>query len=61
MTSSITKDLQLNIQENLDRNCAYRTINSEIETIEKLRDTLNSTLTKVLDILEKTKGKIILL
>lgn len=60
MTSSITKDLQLNIQENLDRNCAYRTINSEIETIEKLRDTLNSTLTKVLDILEKTKGKIIL-
>ena len=43
MTSRITKDLQLNIQENLDRNCAYRTINSEIETIEKLRDTLNST------------------
>ena len=60
MTNCVTDDLQLQIKENLDRNCAYRTINSELETIEKLRDSLDYTLTEALDVLENTKGKIIL-
>lgn len=48
------------VQENLDRNCAMRTINSEIDTIIKLRDILDSSLTKALDILQNAKGRIIL-
>lgn len=60
MSSCVSKDLQLQIKENLDKNCAYRTINSELDTIEKLRDNLDFTLTEALDILENTKGKIIL-
>ena len=60
MINCVTGDLQLHIKENLDRNCAYRTINSELETIEKLRDSIDCTLTEALDVLENTKGKIVL-
>ena len=48
------------IQENLDKNCAIHTINSEIDTIIKLRDGLNSSLTQALDIMQNAKGRIIL-
>lgn len=48
------------VQENLDRNCAVHTINSEIETIIKLRDGLNSSLTSALDIMQNAKGRIII-
>jgi arabinose-5-phosphate isomerase len=48
------------VQENLDKNCALRTINSEIDTIKKLRDSLDNTLTKALDIMQNTKGRIII-
>ena len=60
MTNYLTDDLQIQIKENSDRICAYRTIDSEIETIKKLRDNLDSALTKALDILCNTKGKIVL-
>lgn len=50
----------ISIQENLDRNCAIRTINSEIDTIIKLRDSLDNSLTKALDIMQEAKGRIIL-
>lgn len=56
----LSDDLQTQIKENSDRICAYRTISSELKTIEMLRDNLDSTLTDVLDILTNTKGKIIL-
>lgn len=48
------------IQENLDRNCAIRTINNEIDTIIKLRDSLDNSLTKALDLMQKAKGRIIM-
>ena len=48
------------IQENLDKNCAIRTINSEIDTIIKLRDSLDNSLTKALDTMQEAKGRIIL-
>lgn len=48
------------IQENLDKNCAIHTINSEIDTIIKLRDSLDSSLTKALDVMQNAKGRIIL-
>ena len=48
------------IQENLDKNCAIRTINSEIDTIIKLRDSLDKSLTEALNILQASKGRIIL-
>lgn len=48
------------IQETLDKNSAIRTINMEIETIIKLRDSLDSTLTQALDIMQNAKGRIII-
>lgn len=50
---------EISIQENLDKNCAIRTINSEIDTIIKLRDSLDNSLTKALDLLQQSKGRII--
>ena len=44
---------EISIQENLDKNCAIHTINSEIDTIIKLRDGLDSSLTKALDVMQK--------
>lgn len=48
------------IQENMDNNCAIQTINSEIDTIIKLRDSLDKSLTTALNILQNAKGRIIL-
>lgn len=48
------------IQENLDKNCAIHTINSEIDTIIKLRDSLDASLTNALDVMQNAKGRIIL-
>lgn len=50
----------ISIQYNLDKNCAFRTVNSEIDTIKKLRDGLDFNLTKALDIMQHAKGRIIL-
>lgn len=50
----------ISTQENLDRNCAIQTINSEIDTIIKLRDSLDKTLTQALDLMQNTKGRIII-
>lgn len=47
-------------QESADKNCAIHTINSEIDTIIKLRDSLDSTLSQALDIMQNAKGKIII-
>ena len=53
--------LEQNIQQqSFDKECAIKTINSEIETIEKLRDSLDETLTKALDIMQNSKGRIII-
>lgn len=48
------------LQENRDKSCAINTINSEIDTIIKLRDSLDETLSQALDIMQNTKGKIII-
>ena len=48
------------VQENSDKNCAINTINSEIETIIKLRDGLDKSLTEALDVMQNTKGRIII-
>lgn len=48
------------IQENSDKNCAIQTINSEIETIIKLRDGLDSSLTQALNLMQNAKGRIII-
>ena len=55
-----TLEREISIQENLDKNCAIHTINSEIDTIIKLRDSLDSSLTKALDVMQNAKGRIIL-
>ena len=48
------------IQENLDKNCAIQTINSEIDTIIKVSDSLKDTLIKTFNAMQETNGKIIL-
>ena len=50
----------ISIQENLDKNCAIRTINREIDTITKLRDSLDNNLTQALNMMQQAKGRIIL-
>ena len=55
-----TLERKISIQENLDKNCAIHTINSEIDTIIKLHDGLDSSLTKALDVMQNAKGRIIL-
>ena len=50
----------LSKQVELDKNCAIRTINMEIDTIMKLRDTLDNSLTQALDIMQNAKGRIII-
>lgn len=50
----------ISVQENLDKNCAIRTINSEIDTIIKLRDSLDCSLTQALNLMQNAKGRIIL-
>ena len=50
----------ISVQENLDKNCAIRTINREIDTITKLRDSLDNNLTQALNLMQQAKGRIIL-
>jgi arabinose-5-phosphate isomerase len=57
MTTTLNQNLS---QEVLDKNCAIKTINREIETIIKLREGLNDNLTKALDVMQNSKGRIII-
>lgn len=50
----------VSIQEDLDKKCAIQTINSEIDTIIKLRDNLGKSFTLALNAMQKTKGRIII-
>ena len=43
-----------------DIKCASDTINSEIETIKSLKDTLSESLTDALDVMQNSKGRIII-
>lgn len=51
---------EVTVQENLDKNCAIQTINSEIDTIIKLRDNLEKSFTQALDAMQNAKGRIII-
>ena len=52
--------LEKDLSGNLDISCAIKTIDMEIDTIKKLRDSLDSTLTKALDIMQSAGGRIII-
>ena len=58
MTSLLDNDTS--VQFSLDKKCAINTINSEIDTLVKLRDSLDFNLTRTLDIMQSAKGRIIL-
>lgn len=47
-------------QSTSDKNSAYRTIDMEIETIQKLRASLDESLTQALDVMQNAKGRIII-
>ena len=50
----------LESQISLDKDCAIRTINREIDTIIKLRDSLDESLTVALDVMQNARGRIII-
>lgn len=47
-------------QMELDKNCAIRTIDMEIDTIQKLKENIDETLTLALDLMQNAKGRIII-
>lgn len=47
-------------QSTIDKNSAYRTIDMEIDTIQKLRASLDDSLTQALNVMQNAKGRIIL-
>ena len=51
---------EVSVQENLDKNCAIQTINSEIDTIIKLRDSLGKSFTQALNAMQNAKGRIMI-
>lgn len=51
---------ELTNQETFDITSAKKTIDMEIDTIMKLRESLDSTLTKALNVMQSAKGKIII-
>lgn len=50
----------ISVQESLDKNCAIQTINNEIDTIIKLRDSLGKSYTQALNAMQNAKGRIII-
>lgn len=58
MAAIMEKDISA--QNIADINSAVRTVNMEIDTIEKLRDNLDSTLTQALNLMQSAKGRIII-
>lgn len=50
----------VSVQESLDKNCAIQTINNEIDTIIKLRDSLGKSYTQALNAMQNAKGRIII-
>ena len=53
-------DNEVSVQYGLDLDCAVRTINSEVMTINQLKDSLGLSLTKALNIMQSAKGRIII-
>lgn len=47
-------------QSTIDKSTAYRTIDMEIDTIQKLRASLDESLTQALDVMQNAKGRIII-
>lgn len=45
---------------NKDIECAVKTIDREIDTIQKLKESLNETFTQALDVMQNAKGRIII-
>lgn len=50
----------MSTQEKEDKDCAINTINSEIDTIIKLRDSLDNSLSLALNAMQNAKGRIII-
>lgn len=57
---NIVMEKDYTVQESLDKDCAIRTIDMEIETINKLKTSLDGSLTKALDLMQNSKGRIII-
>ena len=57
---TVTLEKSDSIQLLKDKDCAIRTVNMEIDTLEKLRDNLEESLTIALDAMQSAKGRIII-
>ena len=50
----------ISVQHGLDIDCAFRTIDSEVNTINQLKTSLGHSLTEALNIMQQSKGRIII-
>lgn len=57
---TVTLEKTDSVQILKDKDCAIRTVNMEIDTLEKLRDNLGESLTNALDAMQNAKGRIII-
>lgn len=57
---TVTFEKTGSVQTLKDKDCAIRTVNMEIDTLEKLRDNLEESLTIALDAMQNAKGRIII-
>ena len=57
---AVIMENDISAQSIADINSAVRTVNMEIDTIEKLRDNLDSNLTQALNLMQNAKGRIII-
>lgn len=53
-------DNKMVMTQSFDIDCAVKTIDSEVEAINQLRNSLNGSLTEALDLMESAKGRIII-
>lgn len=57
---TVTLEKYESVQLLKDKDCAVRTVNMEIDTLEKLKNGLDETLTSALNVMQNAKGRIII-
>lgn len=57
---TVTLDKTDSVQLLKDKDCAIRTVNMEVDTLEKLKNSIGTELTDALDVMQSAKGRIII-
>lgn len=57
---TVTLDKKDSVKLLKDKDCAIRTVNMEIDTLEKLKNSIGTELTNALDVMQNARGRIII-